>query len=428
MATGIPGTNGKVNGTNGTGFRLDYAHKTPASEVIKSTPSAQVQTVVEVPGQPVNRLIYGDNLRVLRSLLDDPSVAGKVTLVYIDPPFATKSRFESRKQRHAYDDALAGAEYLEFLRQRLILLRELLADNGSIYLHLDDNMAFTAKLLLDEVFGSDNFRNFITRKKCNPKNYTRKTFGNLADYVLFYSKGPEYTWNQQFDPFDEDRINKEYRYVEKGTGRRYMKVPIHAPGVRNGATGEEWRGMMPPPGKHWQYTPNRLDEMDARGEISWSKTGNPRRKVYLDDRPGIAAQDIWLDYKDAHNQNICITGYPTEKNPDLLRRIINASSDPGDLVLDAFGGSGTTGAVAEAEGRRWVMIDNSPLAMETMVWRLARGTEPMGDFVKKKKRRREQTSFLTRVLQNGLTIGIEDEDGLEAIPAAQVDEWKELLS
>ncbi|MFM9160917.1 MAG: DNA methyltransferase, partial [Dolichospermum sp.] len=238
-------------------------------------------------------------------------------------------------------------EYLEFLRQRLILIREILSEAGSIYLHLDEKMAFPVKIIMDEIFGVKNFRNWITRKKCNPKNYTRKQYGNVADFILFYTKTDNYVWNQPFEAWTEDSIKKEYQYVEEGTGRLYKKVPIHAPGVRKGASGQPWRGILPPPGKHWQYTPETLDEMDARGEIYWSSTGNPRRKVYLDNSQGISIQDIWLDFKDAHNQNIKITGYPTEKNSEMIKRIIMASSNLGDIVLDAFAGSGTTLTVAE---------------------------------------------------------------------------------
>ena len=139
--------------------------------------------------------------------------------------------------------------------------------------------------------------------------------------------------------------------------------------------------MNPPPGKHWQYLPKTLDEMDARGEIYWSPTGNPRRKIYLDKTDGVPVQDIWLDFKDAHNQNIEITGYPTEKNPELLSRIIKASSNPGDLVLDCFSGSGTTLTVASRLGRRWIGVDNSAEAIATTLKRFTIGTERMGDFV-----------------------------------------------
>ena len=238
---------------------------------------------------------------------------------------------------------------------------------------------------MDEVFGSSNYRNLIVRKKCNPKNYTRKVYGNIADLILFYTKSDKYTWNRPVEPLSDDN-SKEYHYVEPQTGRRFMKVLIHAPGTRNGETGKPWRGMMPPPGKHWQYPPATLDKMDARGEIFWSKNRNPRRKVYLDRHPGAGVQDIWLDFKDAHNQNIKITGYPTEKNPDLLRRIIQASSHPGDLVLDCFAGSGTTLAVADELQRNWIGIDNSVEAITTILDRFYHGLKPMGDYVKRGKK------------------------------------------
>jgi adenine-specific DNA-methyltransferase len=185
-------------------------------------------------------------------------------------------------------------------------------------------------------------------------------------------------WNRSVEAWTEGRA-KEYQYVDAATGRRFMKVPVHAPGVRNGATGKPWRGVAPPPGKHWQFPP---DALDAHGEIFWSARGNPRRKVFLDENPGVGVQDIWLDFKDAHNQNIRITGYPTEKNPALLKRIIEAFSGEGDLVLDCFSGSGTTLAVAAALGRRWIGINNSPEAIRTTLLRFAEGTAPMGDFVR----------------------------------------------
>lgn len=162
-----------------------------------------------------------------------------------------------------------------------------------------------------------------------------------------------------------------------------QKVPVHAPGVRNGETGKPWRGKLPPLGKHWQYPPRVLDEMDARGEIYWSPTGNPRRKIYLDQSEGVPVQDIWLDFRDAHNQNIEVSGYPTEKHPALLQRIIEASSNPGDLVLDCFSGSGTTLRVAAQTGRRWIGVDHSREAIATTLRRFRQGLEPMGDFVGK---------------------------------------------
>lgn len=397
MATGISKTRWSsreptgltVTDTSGmtSEVSLTYAGKSPESAVLAVQPVEVIELWrhAQTPVGHENRLYFGDNLSVLRHLLHDPLVCGRVKLVYIDPPYATQSVFQSRAQADAYHDLLSGANYIEFIRQRLILLRELLADDGSIYVHLDENMAFYIKVIMDEVFGRGNYRNWITRKKCNPKNYTRKSYGNISDFILFYSKSDRYVWNRPYDVWTSDRAEKEYQYIEEGTGRRYKKVPLHAPGVRNGETGKPWRGVNPPPGKHWQFAPKTLDEMDARGEIYWSANDNPRRKIYLDQSQGVPVQDIWLEFRDAHNQNIEITGYPTEKNPDLLARIITASSNPADLVLDCFSGSGTTLAVASRLGRRWLGVDNSPEAISATLRRFARGTERMGDFVSRRK-------------------------------------------
>jgi len=387
MATGIPNSNGG-NGSRKAepaSVALDYAGKKPAAEIL-ATPPAQLSVAWQPDSTTGNALYYGENLAVLAALLREPRVRGNVRLIYIDPPYATRSVFQSRKQADAYHDLLAGADYLEFLRERLILLRELLAADGSIYVHLDENMAFQAKVLMDEIFGPANFRNWLTRKKCNPKNYTRKTYGNVADYILFYTKSDSYVWHRPVETWTDERAAREYTYTETGTGRRFKKVPVHAPGVRNGETGKPWRGKLPPPGKHWQYPPRTLDEMDARGEIYWSPTGNPRRKIYLDQSSGVPVQDIWMEFRDAHNQNIHITGYPTEKNPALLSRIIAASSNPGDLVLDCFSGSGTTLEAAHRLGRRWLGVDNSAEAIRTTLARFAKGAAPMGDFVRRTDR------------------------------------------
>jgi adenine-specific DNA-methyltransferase len=385
MATGLPA---RTRGTPRTLEReqpeLTYAGKSSRAEIL-ARPAAPLSCIREA--RSANRLYCADNLGVLRALLRDPAVAGKVRLVYIDPPFATQSSYRSRKQAHAYEDLHTGAAYVEGLRERLILLRELLSEDGSLYLHLDEKMVFHMKIVMDEVFGPENYRNCIVRKKCNPKNYTRRTYGNVADFILFYTKSDRFLFERPVEPWTPDRA-REYRHVEPDTGRRYMKVPLHAPGTRNGATGQPWRGKAPPPGKHWQYPPETLDEMDARGEIVWSASGNPRRKVYLDQSRGVAVQDIWTDFRDAHNQNISITGYPTEKNPDLLARILEASSSEGELVLDCYAGSGTTLATAARLSRRWIGVDDSVESLRTVLRRLSQGTEPMGDFVGKRRPRR----------------------------------------
>ena len=392
MATGIAKSrwNGEElhDAKENVSVSLSYAGKSSEDSVLAIQPA--VLRVLYEGGSGQNRLIYGENLPVLSRFLCDPGIKGKVHLVYIDPPFATGSVFKSRSQEDAYSDLMTGAHYIEFLRKRLIFLRELLSDDGSIYVHLDSKMAFQIKVVMDEIFGENNFRGSITRKKCNPKNYTRRTYGNISDYILFYTKTDNYFWERPYDEWTEEQALQEYRYIEEDTGRRYKKVPIHAPGVRNGATGGFWRNMLPPKGKHWQYTPDKLDAMDANGEIYWSPSGNPRRKVYLDNSSGKPVQDIWLNFKDAHNQNIRITGYPTEKNPQLLARIIKASSPPNGLVLDCFAGSGTTLDVAHDLGRSWIGVDNSLHAIDTILHRFAYGTQPMGDFAGKSENRDPQ--------------------------------------
>ncbi len=373
-------------------YVIQYKNKEPKKDIIAKKHIGEYKTIFTrfQEQEGFNDLFYGDNLDVLRYLLHERKLKNKIDLVYIDPPYATNSVFKTRKQKSSYTDTLTGANYLEFLRKRVILIRELLSERGSLYLHLDDNMAFQAKVLLDEIFGVKNFRGFITRKKCSNKNYTKNTFGNIADYILFYSKTDKYTWNRAVEPWSDEKIKKEYPNIEKKTGRRFKKVPIHAPGIRNGETGKEWKGMLPPEGKHWQYTPAKLDAMDKNGEIYWSPTGNPRRKVYLDQSKGIPVQDIWLDIQDAVNQNIKITGYPTEKNPLLLKRIIEASSNEGDLIMDCFAGSGTTLGMGSKLKRKWIGVDNSSEAINNILKRFIEGTKQMGDFVNRKGQNKKQ--------------------------------------
>ena len=365
---------------------VGMAYNNSVYSPLKLVPKAEVaftQTKTN-QGKGIKRLYHADNLDVLNLLVSDKEINGKITLVYIDPPYNTGGAFETRSFKHAYNDCLPIDDYLEFMRKRLQLLHMLLSNEGSIYVHLDSNMVFHVKVMMDEIFGMQNFKGMITRKKCKSKNFTRKTYGNISDYILFYSKTDHPVWNRPFETWEDDKILKEYPYIEEHTGRRYKKVPIHAPGTRNGATGMPWRGMMPPEGKHWQFTPDKLDEMDANGEIYWSSNGNPRRKVYLDQSNGIPVQDIWLDYLDASNQNTLITGYPTEKNINMIKRIIETSSREGDLVLDCFAGSGTTLVAAEELGRQWIGVDIGDEAIATILERFKNGSKPMGDYVKNK--------------------------------------------
>lgn len=323
-----------------------------------------------------NSFVLADNFYALHDLIKNNT---KATLIYIDPPYCTGLEFHSRSLEHAYKDNLGTATYIEYMRRRLILMSEILSDDGSIYVHIGHQMLAYMKVLMDEIFGDKNFRNIITRRKCSSKNYTQKQYTNLNDYILFYSKSSNYKWNQPGTSPDEEWIKKEY--PKEDSKGRYKLVPIHAPGIRNGETGKEWKGMLPPPGKHWQYVPEKLDEFDKKGEIHWSKNGNPRRKVYFKDDKKLALSDYWTDFRDAHHQSIKITGYPTEKNLEMLKMIINASSNPGDIVVDPFCGSGTTLHAAKALNRKWIGIDQSFTAAKTVVTRLVKGLSPMGDYV-----------------------------------------------
>lgn len=363
---------------------------------LKLRPDEQIKFALAARhiGEGIKRLYHADNIDVLTTLVADKDVCGKVKLIYIDPPYNTGGAFETRDFKYAYNDCFTIQSYLDFMRKRLELMRQLLSDEGSIYVHLDSNMVFHVKVMMDEIFGMRNFKGMITRKKCKSKNFTRKTYGNISDYILFYSKTEEPVWNRPYEEWNEERVLKEYPFIEEQTGRRYKRVPVHAPGIRNGATGSMWRGMMPPKGKHWQFTPEKLDEMDANGEIYWSVNGNPRRKVYLDKSKGVPVQDIWLDYLDVNNQNTLVTGYPTEKNIDMLKRIIETSSNPGDLVLDCFAGSGTTLMAAEELGRQWIGVDIGEEAISTIVNRFKNGSHPMGDYVKKKKQKQQMSMSL----------------------------------
>ena len=222
---------------------------------------------------------------------------GKINLVYIDPPFATNHYFTMTKGRantisrsakgvSAYNDTLTGSEYLEFLRPRLIFLRELLSETGSIYLHIDYKIGHYVKLIMDEIFGMENFRNDITRIKCNPKNFSRQAYGNIKDLILFYSKSKKVIWNNPKIPFTEEDAGRLFKKIDEN-GRQYTTIPLHAPGeTSNGNTSKKWKGMNPPAGRHWRTDPATLDQWDEEGLIEWSSNGVPRKKIFLDEREG----------------------------------------------------------------------------------------------------------------------------------------------
>lgn len=316
-----------------------------------------------------NQLILGDNLTVMEAMFDH--YYGVFDLIYIDPPFATNNTFHSSHERSATISALNGADvaysdvydlddYIKFLKQRIVIARELMDPDGSFYIHTDTKVGHYVKVMLDGIFGRDNFRNDITRIKSNPKNFSRRAYGNIKDTILFYTKSNSYIWNEPRVIQPEEVINRRYNKVD-AQGRRYTTTPLHAPGeTRNGPTGGMWRGMFPPPGRHWRYPPEKLEDLEQAGLIEWSSTGNPRKIIYADSATehGVKMQDVW-EYKDPQ-----IPTYPTQKSAQLLERIIATSSLRGSAVLDFFCGSGTTLRAASNLGRSWVGIDQSEIAIQ----------------------------------------------------------------
>ncbi len=321
-----------------------------------------------------NLLIFGECRRVLKTLL--PVFKGKIDLIYADPPFSTKNVFKistcgransisrSKQGQVAYSDTLSGGKYLEFIRETLYLLYDLLSDKGSIYLHIDYKVGHYVKIIMDEIFGIENFRGDISRIKCNPKNFKRKGYGNIKDMILFYTKGENFIWNEPYIPYTEEDIRELFPKIDS-QGRRYTTIPLHAPGeTKKGSTSKPFKGLLPPPGRHWRTDVRILEEWDRQGLIEWSKNGIPRKKIYPEDRPGKRAQDIW-EFKDPQYPS-----YPTEKNLDLLKFIVRTSSASGSYVLDCFCGSGTTLLASSLLGRKWIGIDNSEKAIEVATNRL----------------------------------------------------------
>ena len=347
-------------------MELIFDGKLPENIILEKAEAVQPMELAEG-----SLLIQGDNLEALAILLK--KYRNKIDLIYIDPPFNTDQDFfisedgRANTVSHgagktiAYHDKMSMDEYLEFLRERLILLRELLSDQGSIYVHLDCKVGHYVKIVMDEVFGRENFRNDITRIKSNPKNFFRRAYGNEKDLILFYAKDASGNiWNDLKVPLEKDEISARFSKIDED-GRRYTTIPLHAPGTsKSGATSKPWRAIPVPEGRHWRTDPAEFDRLDALGQIEWSSTGNPRIKKYADQHQGKKIQDIWR-FKDPQKPV-----YPTEKNSAMLERIIRQSSTPDSIVLDCFAGSGATLKAAHRLGRVWIGIDSSPAAVNTI--------------------------------------------------------------
>ncbi len=361
-----------------------------------------------------NVLYYGDNLDILRRYIADDSVA----LVYLDPPFKSDQDYNvlfadrhgsrSAAQIKAFEDTwhwdqaaeAACAEvverggkvaqamiafrtflgendmmaYLAMMAPRLIELRRVLKSTGTIYLHCDPTAAHYLKMLMDGIFSPLNFLNEITWKRTHSHGNVGRNFGAICDTLLVYTKGKDYTWNQQYTQFTPAYIEEAFKYVDPD-GRRWQSVTLRNPGIRPNLhfPFKASNGVTYKPHPHgWGCDRERLEKYDREGRLHFPKdnAGALRLKMYLDESPGVKLQNLWDDIPAIGSRAAERLGYPTQKPEALLERIILTSSDKGDLVLDPFCGCGTTIAVAERLKRRWIGVDITHLAITLMKHRL----------------------------------------------------------
>ena len=352
-----------------------------------------------------NHLFYGDNLSVLRDSIRDESV----DLIYLDPPFNSNAGYNvlfkapdgsgSAAQIEAFDDTWhwndsaesafadvlrsgnsAAAEmlramrgflgendmmaYLAMMAARLIELHRALKPTGSLYLHCDPTASHYLKILLDAVFGAKNHQSEIIWKRTSAHADARR-FGPAHDTILFYSKSSSKIWNEQFQPYEESYVEQYYRYRED-SGRRFMSGDLGAAGLQGGGYEYEWKGVV----RVWRVPLSTMERLESEGRIFYTRNGFPRMKRYLDEAKGMPCQDVWTDLESLRSWHKERLGYPTQKPVALLERILNASSNPGDVVLDPFCGCGTTVHAAEKLGRQWIGIDVTHLAIGLIEKRL----------------------------------------------------------
>jgi len=330
-----------------------------------------------------NMLIWGDNKLVLASLLRE--LRGKVDLVYIDPPFDAGADFtlnvaigddkdqvlkdQSTLEMVAYRDMWGRGtdSYLHMLFDRLLLSRELLSESGTIYVHVGPNVNHLLRSVADEVFGQANCLNEIIWKRTFAHSDANR-FGIVHDCILVYAKGEKYGFTTQHRPHSQSYLESHYGQAD-ADGRRFRLVTLSAAGSGPARRFGD-RVLEPPPGRHWAWGQERIDEGLRTGKLVYAKTGQPNIKQYLDETEGAVVQSIWDDIPPVNPVSAELLGYATQKPEALLERILNASSKRGDLVLDFFCGSGTTGAVAERLGRRWVLADLGRFAIHTSRKRL----------------------------------------------------------
>ena len=261
--------------------------------------------------------------------------------------------------------------YLVMMTARLVELHRVLKPTGSLYLHCDPTASHYLKVLLDTIFGPQNFQNEIIWKRTSAHSSANK-YGPVHDVVLFYSRSASFVWNKQYQPYDQNYLDEFYTHHDPD-GRRWRRSDLTGAGTRNGETGQPWRGIdVTAKGRHWSVPPSELDKLDVQGRIHWpaKPDGVPQYKRYADEMAGVPLQDVWTDIPPMHNLSAERLGYPTQKPLELLERIIQASSNPGDVVLDPFCGCGTAIAAAHKLDRHWIGIDITHLSVALMKYRL----------------------------------------------------------
>jgi len=326
---------------------------------VAKRPSALVDT----------RVIYcGDNLDQLPKLPD-----ACVDLVYIDPPFNSNRNYEvfwgETKEKRAFDDRHESTQaYIEFMRPRCVELHRVLKPTGSFYYHCDWHASHYVKVMLDQIFGENQFQNEIVWRRHYSHNDPKK-FGCVHDVLFYYVMGKTYTWNQQFMPHAESYVKSHYSNVDKD-GRHFQLVSCSAPGEGPPRIFGDKGELKPPTGRHWSWTQEGVDDLLAKRRIVFTKTGMPRLVQYLDEMKGVPLQDCWDDIPPVNSQADESLGYPTQKPLPLLERVVKSSSNPNDIILDAFCGCGTALVAAENLDRQWIGIDQSPTACRVMANRL----------------------------------------------------------
>lgn len=340
----------------------------------------------EIHGEEVdgwrNKIFWGDNLQVMSHLLKE--FRGKVDLIYIDPPFDSGADYKKTIQikskqisggqttfeEKQYSDIWNNDEYLQFIYERVTLIRELLADSGCIMMHCDYRVSSYLRVLLNEVFGPENFVNEIVWQRRSASANTSNRLDNVTDSILFYQKSGQFEMNEIliYDEDVEEYVKKNF--TQEFEGRKFMFSPI----VRGASRGlretlrYEYKGHVPEYG--WMMSREKLIELDKNNRLHWNSKGKPWRRTFVEDYKGQPLKSLWTDVRVIHHMSAERLDYPTQKPESLLSRIIDLTTSPGDLVMDCFMGSGTTQAVAMKLGRRFIGADINQGAIQTTTKRL----------------------------------------------------------